>query len=209
MKLYDFQTAPNPRRARIFIAEKGIEVEKISIDLMSGENLKPEYKAINPGCTVPTLELDDGTYLRDNLSIASYLESTHPDPPLLGTNALETALVWEWNARIESSGTAAIAEAFRNSSPGFAKRSVTGPVNYDAIPALVERGRARATSFFAMLNDHLQGRDYIVGDRYSLADITGLCTVDFAGFIKMKIADDQTNLKRWYESVSNRPSAKA
>jgi len=209
MKLYDFTLAPNPRRARIFIAEKGLDVDLIQVDLRNGENLSDEYKAINPHLTVPVLQLDDGTLLRDNLSIASYLEATHPTPPLLGSSPIETALVWEWNSRIVDTGMTGIAEVFRNSNPAYAKRGLTGPSAHAAIPALVERGRARAADFFAMLNEHLQGRDYIVGDAFSMADITALCTADFAGFVKVGIADEQENLKRWYASVSNRPTAKA
>lgn len=209
MKLYNHPMAPNPRRARIFIAEKGIDLETVDVDISKGENLTAEYKAINPHCTMPTLELDDGTYLRDNLSIASYLESLQPDPPLIGTNPVEAALIWEWTSRSEATGFGGISEAFRNGNPAFSGRALTGPVNFEAIPALVERGVARVNLYFSMLNDHLQGRDYIIGDRFSLADITALCAVDFAGWVKVKITDDQPNLKRWHESVSNRPSAKA
>ena len=209
MKFYDFTAAPNPRRARIFMAEKGIEVESVQVDLMSGANLKPDYTALNPYCTVPTLQLDDGTCLCDNLSIAYYLESVQPEPPLIGTSPVETALILEWTSRIETDGIGAVGEAFRNSNPAFAKRALTGSVGFEAIPALVERGKARTKAFFTFLDEQLQGRDYLVGDRFSLADITALCAVDFAGWIKIGIEDDQTNLKRWHESVSSRPSAKA
>jgi len=209
MRFYDCTPAPSPRRARIFIAEKGLEIETIQIDLRGGEQMTPEFRIINPRCTVPVLVLDDGTAITENAGIASYLEECYPEPPLLGRDPVDKALVASWNARIEFDGLLAVAEAFRNSAKGMKNRGITGPVNYDQIPALVDRGRNRVKHFLTDLNGHLEGRDFIVGHDYSMADITAQVTVDFASWIKVQIPDDYLNLKRWHAAVSARPSATA
>ncbi len=209
MKLYDFTAAPNPRRARIFIAEKGIDVETVQVDLMHQEQLTDAFRAINPRCTVPVLELDDGTCIAENVGIAQYLEDINPDPLLLGTTPVERAQIWSWNARCEFDGISAIGESFRNQTPGFKTRALTGPSDYPQIPELVERGARRAQEFFAVLDAHFGAHEYVVGDAYSMADITALVAIDFAAWIKVSIGEDQTHLRRWHDAVSARPSAKA
>ena len=198
-----------PRRARIFIAEKGLDIDKVQVDLMNQEQLTDAYKAINPRCTVPVLELDDGAYITDNAGIAQYLEDAYPKPPLLGTTPLQRAEIWSWNNRSEFDGLYAVGESFRNHTPGFKTRALTGPTDYPQIPELVERGHQRALEFFAMLDAHFAHNEYVVGSSYTLADITTQVVVDFAALIKITIGEDQTNLKRWYELVHARPSAKA
>ena len=144
MKFYDYCAAPSPRRARIFMAEKGIEIETEQVDLGVKAQFEPAYRAVNPRCTVPALVLDDGTVLSDNTSIARYLEEAFPDPPLLGTTPVEKALVAEWMSRAEGEGLLGVAEALRNRSEFFKDSSITGPDRYAQVPELVERGRARA-----------------------------------------------------------------
>lgn len=205
MKFYDCQSAPSPRRVRIFLAEKGIELPTVQVDLGAGEHLGDEFRAINPDCTVPVLELDDGTALTESFAICQYLESVYPDPPLMGRDALERALVTQWNARVEAQGLSAVAEAFRNRARGFAGRALTGPEGFEQIPELVERGRRRVELFLSRLDSELADREFVAGDVFTVADITALITVDFAGWIKVALPEGADNLRRWHEAVSARP----
>lgn len=207
MKFYDYGRAPSPRRVRMFIREKGLDVPTVEVDLTRGAQLDESYRAKNPRCTVPMLELDDGQTICDTLAICDYLESRFPTPPLMGKDPEERAQVLSWYQRIIEDGFAAVSESFRNAVKGLRGHALTGPVGYDQIPALVERGRARAEVFFEDLDKHLAGRDYIVGDEFTLADIAALATVDFARAIKLTIAPHQRHLERWHRSVSARPSA--
>ncbi len=208
MKFYDCQSAPSPRRVRIFLAEKGIELPTVQVDLGAGEHLGAPFRSLNPDCTVPVLELDDGAALTEAFAICQYLESVYPDPPLMGRDARERALVTQWNAKVESQGLAAIAEAFRNRSRGFTGRALTGPEGFEQIPELVERGRRRAELFLARLNAELAEREFVAGDVFTVADITALVTVDFAGWIRLALPAGADNLRRWHEAVSARPGAK-
>ncbi len=207
MKFFDCIHAPSPRRARIFIAEKGIDIETVEVDLGQGEQFKPEFAAINPTHTVPVLLLDDGTALTENSAIAVYLEALYPDPPLLGSSPTEKALVANWNDRCVLEGYGAIAESFRNFSKFFKDRSVTGAQSYPQLPDLIERGRQRGQAFLIAMDQRLGQAEYLAGDNFTMADITGLCLVDFAARIKLAIGDDQPHLQRWYALVSSRPSA--
>ena len=172
MLFYDCATAPSPRRVRIFIAEKGIDVPVQQIDLRNGEHLQPEFRAKNPDCTVPALELDDGTVLAESLAICTYLEALHPEPPLMGRTDVERAQVLMWNARIEHTGLSGVGESFRNHSKGFIGRAVTGSESFDQIPQLVPRGRRMAELFMANLDERLASNEFIVGDAFTMADIT-------------------------------------
>ena len=207
MRFYDCKTAPSPRRARIFIAEKALEIDTVEVDLGKGEHLGEEFRKINPRCTVPVLTLDDGTALTENAGIAAHLESYCPAPPLLGSNAKEKGVIAMWNARIELEGLLPVAEAFRNRSKGLKDRAIVGPRNFAQIPALSERGFERAKDFLAMLDETLMERPFIAGAQFSIVDITALCVVDFAAWIKITPQDTQTNLRRWHAEVSARPSA--
>ena len=209
MKLYDFPAAPNPRRVRIFIAEKGIEVDNVVVDLAQGEQFSEAFKKLNPRCTVPVLELDDGTAFADNIAIARYLEEIHPEPPLLGTDPVEKATVAGWNARLEYEGLYAVAEFFRNSNPMFKGHAIAGQTAHGQIPELAERGRVRSNEFLQMLDAHLKGREFVCTDRYTMADITALVTVDLCGFAGLPVPDNLVDLKRWHAAVSARPSAAA
>ena len=170
--LYDCSTAPSPRRARILLAEKGIRHETVQVDLRNGEQLGEAYRKINPQCTVPALRTQEGVILADNAAITAWAEARHPDPPLLGTTPLEKAEVASWNWRAEFEGLLAIAEAMRNTSPALANRALAGPANYAQIPELGKRGIERLQRFLVVLNERLEGRDYVAGDRFSVADLT-------------------------------------
>lgn len=207
MKFYDCQTAPSPRRARIFIAEKGLKLETIQVDLANNEQLGDAFRRINPRCTVPVLLLDDGTALSENQGIAAYLEAAFPDPPLLGRTPRERGLVANWNARVELEGLWAVAECFRNRSKGLKDRALTGPVNFVQIPALVERGYARAQEFLTTLDVRLAESEYVAGNFFSLADITALCVVDFATWVKLSVPEGHLHLQRWHVAMKLRPSA--
>jgi glutathione S-transferase len=209
MKLYDCTTAPNPRRVRIFLAEKGIAVPTIQVDLRAGEQFRPEFRAINPACTVPVLEFDDGQRIAEVAAICAYFEATHPDPPLMGIGAQDRAIVAARQSRAEREGLWAVAEAFRNSTPGLKGRALPGPDDYEQIPALAERGRTRVARFFETFDRELADREFIAGDRFSIADITALVTVDFAGWIKLTVPGECSHVRRWHEAVAARPSAAA
>jgi glutathione S-transferase len=209
MKLYDYQLAPNPKRVRIFLAEKGISVPTVQVDLRAGEQFASEFRAINPECTVPVLEFDDGKRIGEVVAICAYFELTHPAPPLMGVGAEDQAIVAAWQHRIERAGFWAVGDAFRNSVPGLQGRALPGPDDYAQIPALAERGRARVPRFFEVLDRELASAEFIAGERYTIADITALVTVDFAARINIAIPDICANLKRWHQAVSARPSATA
>ncbi len=202
--LYDCATAPSPRRARILLAEKGVPHATVQVDLKSSEQLGEDFRRINPQCTVPALVTEEGPVLTDNAAIAAYLEARFPEPALLGRTPLEKAEIAGWQARIEQEGLMAIAEGFRNGSPAMAGRALTGPADYAQIPALAERGVARARSFFAALDAHLAGRDFIATGRFSLADITAVVVVDFARAIRLKPTEEHAELRRWREAMQAR-----
>jgi len=209
MKLYDCTTAPSPRRVRIFAAEKGIELDKVEVNLGNGEQFAPEFRALNPDCVVPVLELENGEAISEVLAICQYLEELHPDPALFGQTAEQRAVSTMWNNKIEQHGLMHMRDAFRNSAKGLRGHAITGPHGVDQIPELAERGRQCVVAFFDRLEQQLEGRAFITGDEYSIADITGLVLVDFARWIKIEMPEEAVNLRRWYGAVSTRPSAKA
>jgi glutathione S-transferase len=209
MKFYDCSTAPSPRRVRIFLAEKGISVPTVQVDLRNGEQFSPAFRAINPDATVPVLELDNGTRIADAIGICVYFEHTHPRPPLMGQSAEEKAVVAERQRLAERNGFYAVMEAFRNSTPGMKGRALPGPDDYEQIPALAERGRIRVMRFFNEMDSQLAQHAFVAGSRYSIADITTLVTVDFARWAKLSIPDECSHLRQWHAEVSARPSAKA
>ena len=204
--LYDCATAPSPRRARIFLAEKGVAHATVAVDLRSGEQLGEAYRQINPQCTVPALRTEGGLVLADNPGIAAYLEAQFPEPPLLGTTPEEKAEIASWSWRMEFEGLLAIAEALRNSAPAMANRALPGAVNYPQIPELAQRGLARVEQFFLLLNDRLAGRDFIATEHFSVADITAVVAVDFARVVKQKPGEQHPHLLRWRVAMAQRPS---
>ncbi len=204
--LYDCATAPSPRRARILLAEKGIAHATVEVDLRRGEQLGEAYRRINPQCTVPALATEEGALLTDNAAITAYLEARYPDPPLLGCTPLEQAEIASWNWRIEFEGLLAIAEALRNSAPAMADRALPGPVDYPQIPALAQRGLRRVEHFFTLLNERLEGRDFIAAERFSVADITAAVAVDFARVVRLRPGEQHPHLLRWRAAMAQRAS---
>ena len=209
MKLYTYPPAPNPQRLHIFMREKGIEIPTEQVNLMEREQLQEPFRSINPLCTVPALVTDEGPVLGQVNAICDYLEALHPAKPLLGRDPLEKALVREWCHRIFMEGLMAIAEAFRNGNPAFANRALPGPTDCAQIPALVERGLQRLEVFFHTLDAHLAGRDYMVGDAFSMADIDAFVSCGFAGWIRKSIPADCANLKRWHATIAQRACVQA
>jgi glutathione S-transferase len=209
MKLYDCATAPSPQRVRIFLAEKSIDIPLVQVNLRDSEQLGDAFRKINPDCTVPVLELDDGTRISEIYAICQYLESQYPEPVLMGQNALELALVSMWNSKIEQNGLAGLAETLRNRAKGMQDRALPGPLNLAQIPELVDRGRIRAEAFFNRLDDQLEDNTFVTGEQFTMADITAYVMVEFGRWSKISVRDSQEHLQRWYDSVSQRPSTTA
>lgn len=209
MRLFDFERAPNPRRVRIFMAEKRLEIPRVKVDLYRREQLSPEFLAINPGGTVPVLETDDGTYLCESLAICRYLERLQPEPPLFGATPRQEALTLMWSNIVEQEGLQAVAEALRNLSPGFRDHVLPGPVPYPQVPELVSRGLRRAEQFFDRMEQQLKRERYLAGSEYSFADISLLVTVDFAGWVDLDARASRPALARWYGRVAGRPGSGA
>jgi len=204
--LYDCASAPSPRRARIFLAEKGVAYETVQVDLRNSEQLSSAYQTINLQRTVPALRTEEGGVLSDNAAITAYLEALYPQPALLGTTPNEKAQIASWNWRVEFEGLLAVAEALRNSAPSMANRALPGPVDYPQIAQLAQRGLARVQQFLVMLNEHLAERHFIAADSFSVADITAIVAVDFARIVKIKPGEHHPHLLRWRAAMMLRPS---
>ena len=204
--LYDCATAPSPRRARIFLAEKGVDHETVQIDLRGAEHMGEAYRQINPQCTVPALRTEEGTLLTDNAAVAAYLEARYPEPPLMGRTPQDKAEIASWQWRVEFEGLMAVADAFRNSSPAMVNRALPGPVDYPQIPELGQRGLARVQRFFVTLNEQLAGRDFIAASQFSVADITAVVALDFARVVRLKPGEDLQHLLRWRTAMGERPA---
>jgi len=209
MKLYDFALAPNPRRVRMFLAEKGITLPTVQVNLRQGEQFDETFKRDNPTMIVPALVLDDGTLLTETMAICRYFEALQPSPPLFGSTPREQALIEMWSRRAELEGFLAVAEALRNSVERFKDRALPGPQNYAQIPALVERGKARARVFLDVLDAHLARSEYMAGAAFTVADITAFVTVEFAGWVEVKPESRHAALARWHAAIAARPSAQA
>lgn len=203
MKLYDGGRAPNPRRVRIFLAEKGITIPAEQVDLGKLEQRSEAYTAINPMQRVPALVLDDGTVITESIAICRYFEALHPDPPLFGRGALESALVEMWNRRAELHLLFPVASVFQHLHP--AMRQMVNP----QIAAWGEANKPRVFEFLGFLDGELKNRPYVAGNAYCVADITAQIAVDFMRVSKLAIPDDLVHVKRWHEAVSARPSAAA
>ena len=209
MKLYDYSGAPNPRRVRVFLAEKGVDVETVQVNIFEKENLSPEFEAVNPRRIVPSLVLDDGTLIDESLAICRYFEATHPEPALFGTTAKEQGVIESWARRIEQDGFSQAAYVIRNENPRFVDRAVAGLTDCPQIPELTERGRKGLSAFYVTLNDQLAKSQYVAGDNYSVADITAMCAVDFGEFVGVAVPSHLTALASWRERMAARESSKA
>ena len=208
MKLYDFKMAPNPRRVRMFLAEKGISyeaagIEVVNVDMAKGETFTKEFREISPYGGLPVLELDDGTRISESMAISRYFEETYPENPLMGTDAKSKALIEMWNRRIELGLYNSIAYAFRHGNPMW-KAVTTQVAEFSEVSA------ENADKNIHKLNKHLAGSKYVAGDDFSVVDVTALCAIDFAKVIKRRINEDKhPHLARWYKLVSERASAQA
>ena len=210
MKLYDFELAPNPRRVRIFLAEKGVTIPTVEVNTREREQFAPEFAKINPFRTIPVLELDDGTCIGDSVAICRYIEVLHPEPPLMGRDAKEQAVIEMWERRAELEGMNAAGEAVRNFAPMFEDRGIAGvPNGFPQIPELVERGKKRMARFFEMWDRQLADNTFVTGPNFSIADITAFIAIEFVKRAEITIPDQCKHLARWHEAVEQRPSAKA
>ena len=203
MKLYDGGRAPNPRRVRVFLAEKGLSVPLEPVDLGALAQKSEAFTAINPVQRVPALVLDDGTVLTESIAICRYFEELNPEPPLFGRGALEKATIEMWNRRLELHLLFPISHVFRNSHPAMAKMEIP------QVAAWAEANKPRIAQFLGVLDRQLGAQKFAAGDRYSVADITGMIAIDFMKPAKMTVPDEFTNVKRWHADVSARPSAQA
>lgn len=210
MKLYTFPPAPSPRRVHLFLAEKGLEIEQEIVDMRKAEHMSDDFAAIHPDCTVPVLELDDGSCLSSCAAICRYLESVQPDPPLLGSSPEARARIDDRDRWIEMNGLLAVIEGFRNVAPRMKDHALPGRRPVAQIPELADRGRERFHWFLEDLDAMLDKTEYVAGEAFSVADITALVTVDFAQWgLKVSRPDELTHLARWYRAVSQRPAIKA
>jgi len=203
MKLYDGGRAPNPRRVRVYLAEKGISVPTEQVDLGAMAHRSPAYTAVNPLQRVPALVLDDGTVIAESMAICRYFETLNPEPPLFGVGAKDVAIVEMWQRRVELHLLFPVAHVFRNLHPAMKEMEVP------QVPAWAEANKPRVMEFLGVLDAELKGQPYVAGDRYSVADITGMIAVDFMKVAKLAVPDTLGNVKRWHAEVSARPSAKA
>jgi len=203
MKIYDFALAPNPRRLRIFVAEKGLKIPTEQVDLFTGKNRTPEMLAKNPAGGLPLLELDDGSHLAESVAICRYLEGLHPQPNLMGKDSREQSFIEMWNRRIELGLFGAAGRAFQHTNELFKAR-------LKQMPEYGETQRDATKQQLQLLDAQIGNKPFIAGDRFTIADITALVAVDFATQMAGVPLDPALkNLARWHQSVSSRPSAKA
>lgn len=210
MKLYDFSLAPNPRRVRIFLAEKGIDVPKVEVNTRERQQFSDWFRQVNPYCVIPVLELDDGTRIAESVAICRYFEEIQPQPPLMGRDAKDRAIVEMWNRRAEFGGWVPAGEALRNALPMFADRAIAGqPSGVPQIPALVERGKASLDRFFERIDARLAGSRYLAGDAFTIADITAFVAIQTAKRVEVEPPQSCAHVQRWLGEVAARPSAGA
>lgn len=211
MRLFDFALAPNPRRVRMFLAEKSTEIPLVQVNTREREQFDESFVAMNPLKAVPVLELDDGTCIAESVAICRYIEELHPEPPLMGTDAKDKAIVEMWNRRVELLGYAAASEVVRNALPMFEDRGLSGvPGGVPQIPALVDRGKQTLGRFFQLLDRQLDENRFVAGSAFTIADITAFVTIEFAKRGDVEIpTSGADNVARWHAEVAARPSASA
>ena len=203
MKIYEEKRAPNPRRVRVFLAEKGIDVEYQQVSIMEGEHKTVEFTRLNPLQRVPVLELDDGTIICETVAICRYFEELYPEPALMGTTTIERAQIEMFQRQVEFGLLQPIAHCFRHLHPAMAELEV---------PQVAEWGKAngeRALAGMDWLNTQLETREFVAGDTYTIADITALIAIDFRKLARIEMPDELTYLTNWHERVSKRLSATA
>jgi glutathione S-transferase len=203
MKLYDGGRAPNPRRVRVFLAEKGISVPLVPVDMGAMAHKGDEVTSRNPLQRLPVLELDDGTILTESIAICRYFEALHPEPALFGKAALEIATIEMWQRRMELNLLASVAAVFRHTHPAMLAWEVPQVKEWG------EANRSKAIDFLAILDRELAGHEFAAGDAFSVADITGMIAVDFMKPAKLPVPEEMTNVRRWHSALAARPSALA
>ena len=202
MKIYETRTAPNPRRVRIFLAEKQIsDVEFIQLDLQNGDNLTADFQRKNPLKKVPVLELDDGQYISETVAICRYFEEVNPNYPLMGSSPVEKAQIEMWQRWVEFYLFVPTGMCFQHTSGYFKDRM-------NPIKEWGEECRSQILKFMSIMNAHLQANEFLLGDKYCIADITAICAIDFNRVNRITIPEECAHLLRWYSAVSSRPSAK-
>ena len=206
MKLYDHPTAPNPRRVRVFLAEKDIQIERVSVDLQANEHKTPEFLQKNMNGQIPVLELDDGTCISESIAICRYFEAIHPEPSLFGVTAREIARIEMHMRRIELGLGRNIGVSWIN-GPIVAQIAAG---RFTQIPEAKAQSDTAVNAYYEQLDGELAGREMIAGDEFSAADISAMCVIDFAEqLVDLKPDEDLSNLARWREQVGSRPSASA
>ncbi|TIL58978.1 glutathione S-transferase [Mesorhizobium sp.] len=203
MKLFDGGRAPNPRRVRVFLAEKGLEIPLVPVDMGALEHREQPVSSRNPLQRLPVLELDDGTVITESVAICRYFEELHPEPALFGRGALGKALVEMWQRRMELNLLNSVSAAFRHVHPAMRGWEIP------QIPEWGEANKPKAVEFLKFLDDELANREFVAGDAYSIADITGLIAIDFMKPARIKVPEDCANVLRWHQAISSRPSAAA
>jgi len=203
MKLYDGGRAPSPRRVRIFLAEKGIDIPKVAVDLGKLEQKSKSFSQLNPMQRVPVLELDDGTVIAESMAICRYFETLYPKPNLFGRDALEIAKIEMWNRRIEFGLYIPVQAVFRHLHPAMKEMEVP------QVAAWGEANKPRAIEFLEIMDHELASHRFIAGDRFTVADITGLVTIDFMKPAKIELPENHKNVRRWHAEIAARPSAGA
>ncbi|HXT06885.1 MAG TPA: glutathione S-transferase [Roseiarcus sp.] len=203
MRLYHSPFAPNARRVRMFLAEKGLELPLVPVDLAKLEQRSEDYNAVNPFQVIPALELDDGSVISESIAICRYLEELHPQPALFGTTPRERAEIEMWQRLAEFQLLFTIAQTFRHTHP--AMREMENP----QVPGWADSSRAKAMTAMRRFDRALASRRFLAGERFSVADITGLIAMDFTKPARIVVPDELVNLRRWRDEVGARPSAKA
>lgn len=203
MKLYTYPGAPNPRRVHVYLAEKGLAIPLERVDIMKRTNREPDFLAKNPYGGIPVLELDDGSHLAESVAICRYLEALHPTPPLFGRSAKEQGEVEMWIRRLELGLAVPVGMVWAHGSPITARL-------VNQIPAVAEQYRGVVARAFETLDRAMGERPFFAGDAYSMADVVGMTTVDFArDLLQLQAPAELKNLGRWHAAVSARPSAEA
>lgn len=202
MKIIEQPGAPNPRRVKLFVAEKGLEIPFETLELNKAEHLSEEFTKLNPLQRVPVLVLDDGTAISESVAICRYLEDLNPEPNLFGISPLERATVEMWNRRMELGLLFHVAQCFRHTHPAMAA------MEKPQIPEWAEANKPRVMHYLGVLDDALGKQVYVAGDRYTIADITALVAIDFMKPARLQVSDAHANVKRWYDEVAQRPSSK-
>ena len=201
MKLYiDAGRAPNPRRVRVFLAEKGVSVPMEGVDIAAQAHKAAAFRAVNPMQRLPALVLDDGTVIAESIAICRYIEALHPTPPLFGEGALDQALIEMWQRRVEFHLLGVVSSVFRHLHPAMAALEVP------QVAAWGEANKPRVLDFLAFLNDELKTRAYVAGAHFSVADITAVIAVDFMKPAKLAVPEGLGHLRRWHAEVSARPA---